>query len=84
MRRKIVLNMNRKIIFVVLVVILIALAGGVLYLINSLKEQVRENEQMLELAEMDKLEMQNEYQNFACKGYQNDHKDDKNNLTVHI
>lgn len=57
--------MNRKIIFVVLVVILIALAGGVLYLINSLKEQVRENEQMLELAEMDKQEMQNEYQNFA-------------------
>ncbi|MCR5819865.1 MAG: hypothetical protein K6F94_02785 [Bacteroidaceae bacterium] len=57
--------MNRKIIFALVAVIFIAVIVGVSFLVSSLKEQIKENEQMLELAEMDKLEMQNEYQNFA-------------------
>lgn len=57
--------MNKKLI-VTLVAAVIALLLGVMgYLIYSLNKSNEENKQMLELAEMDKREMENEYENFA-------------------
>ncbi len=56
--------MNKKTVYALLAVVLILL-GGMAYLIYSLNKTNEENKQMLELAEMDKLEMENEYENFA-------------------
>lgn len=56
--------MNKKII-IPLVVIIILLAGGLAWLYVSLDKQKAENRDMQELAEMDKKEMENEYQQFA-------------------
>ena len=62
---KIVLTMNKKLIYTILAVIIAVLLGGMAYLIFSLNESNEQNKQMLELAEMDKREMENEYENFA-------------------
>ena len=37
------------------------------FLLYSMREQQRESKQMLELVEMDKLEMENEYEQFAMQ-----------------
>ncbi|MDO4161267.1 MAG: hypothetical protein Q4D41_12520 [Prevotellaceae bacterium] len=56
--------MNKKVI-IPLVVVALLLLGGVVYLALSLNEQKQANEEMQELAELDKKEMENEYQQFA-------------------
>ena len=48
-----------------LIVICLLLVGGVVYLAISLDDQKKENKAMQELAELDKNEMENEYQQFA-------------------
>jgi gamma-glutamylcyclotransferase (GGCT)/AIG2-like uncharacterized protein YtfP len=48
-----------------LIVICLLLVGGVVYLAISLDDQKKENKAMQELAELDKKEMENEYQQFA-------------------
>ena len=56
--------MNKKSIYGVLaaIVLLTAIIG---FLVYRMYEQRKESNQMLELAEMDKLEMENEYEEFA-------------------
>ena len=54
-----------KKILIPLVIILLLLLGGLAYLYNSLDEQKKVNQDMQELAELDKKEMQNEYEEFA-------------------
>lgn len=56
--------MNKK--FVIpLVIVCLLLIGGVVYLAVSLNSQKQANNEMQELAELDKKEMENEYQMFA-------------------
>lgn len=57
--------MNKKIILPIFIVIVLLLVGVVIYLTNDLKEQKQVNQEMQELAELDKKEMENEYQQFA-------------------
>ncbi|NPD92130.1 hypothetical protein [Xylanibacter muris] len=56
--------MNKKIIIPLILVILLLL-GGVAYLGIGLKEQKQANEDMQALAELDRKEMENEYEQFA-------------------
>ncbi|MBR1687729.1 MAG: hypothetical protein IJ710_04240 [Prevotella sp.] len=56
--------MNKKILASLLVLIAL-LVGGLAWLGISLREQRQANQEMQELAAMDKLEMENEYQQFA-------------------
>ena len=56
--------MNKKIILPLILVILL-LAGGIAWLYVSLDKQKQANEEMVQLAKMDKKEMENEYQQFA-------------------
>ena len=56
--------MNKKIIIPLLAVIII-LVGGMAYLFTSLNQQKQANKEMQELADLDKKEMQNEYEQFA-------------------
>ena len=56
--------MNKKII-IPLIVVIVLLIGGVAWLAFDLKEQKQANGDMQELAELDKKEMENEYQRFA-------------------
>lgn len=56
--------MNKKTLYALLAVVVVLLAG-MAYLIFSLSKSNEENKQMLELVEMDKREMENEYENFA-------------------
>lgn len=58
--------MNKKILIPLVIVILLLIAG-VAYLANDLNEQKVANQEMQELAEMDKKEMENEYQQFATQ-----------------
>lgn len=55
---------NKKIIVIASVVVLI-LCGGMGYLYYTLQQKNAQNEEMLKLAEMDKMEMENEYAQFA-------------------
>lgn len=57
-------NMNKKII-IPLIILALLLIGGVVYLKLNLDKQKKENKAMQELAELDKKEMENEYQQFA-------------------
>lgn len=57
--------MNKKAIIGIFAVLVIILGGIVAYLSNSLKEQQAANQEMQELAELDKREMENEYRQFA-------------------
>lgn len=56
--------MNKKILFP-LIVIGLLLIGGIVYLTLSLSKQKQQNVEMQQLAELDKKEMENEYQQFA-------------------
>lgn len=56
--------MNKK--FVIpLVIVCLLLIGGIVYLAVNLNDQKRANKDMQELAELDKKEMENEYQMFS-------------------
>ena len=57
--------MKRTILWTVAGIIICMLLGGIFYLDRSLDEQVKVNKDMQELAELDKKEMQNEYEQFA-------------------
>lgn len=48
-----------------ILILLIALVCGMAYLVLTLNEEKKANAEMLELAELDKKEMENEYQQFA-------------------
>lgn len=56
--------MNKKVLIPVIIIGLL-LIGGVAYLSISLQKEKQANKEMQELAEMDKKEMENEYQQFA-------------------
>ena len=56
--------MNKKII-IPLAIVIVVLAGGVGWLALSLNKQKQANEDMKELAALDKKEMENEYEQFA-------------------
>ena len=56
--------MNKKVI-IPLVLVGLLLLGGIVYLATSLNQQKQANKDMQELAELDKKEMENEYQMFA-------------------
>ncbi len=58
--------MNKKILIINIVAGTLLIAG-VVYLTISLNKQKQENKAMQELAEMDKREMENEYQQFAMQ-----------------
>ena len=58
--------MNKKIL-IVLIVFIIALCGGMVWLFLNLQEQKQVNKDMQELAELDKKEMENEYERFALQ-----------------
>ncbi|MBR6962430.1 MAG: hypothetical protein IKH86_02265 [Prevotella sp.] len=58
--------MKKKILIPILLVIALLL-GGIAWLYMNLDEQKRANEEMQELAELDKKEMENEYQQFAAQ-----------------
>ena len=55
----------KKKILIPLIAILLLLAGGIGYLSFQLNKQKKDNEAMQELAELDKKEMENEYEMFA-------------------
>ena len=57
--------MNKKVIIPIFAVVVLLLVGVVAYLTQSLNEQKTINAEMQELAELDKMEMENEYQQFA-------------------
>ncbi len=57
-------DMNKKI-WIPIVLVGLLLLGGIAYLYRSLDEQKKVNQDMQELAELDKKEMQNEYEQFA-------------------
>ena len=57
--------MDKKKIIVIASVVVAVLCGCVGYLIYSLKEKSAEHDEMVQLAEMDKREMENEYAQFA-------------------
>ena len=54
----------KKIIFPLVIVVLLLL-GGIVWLYTSLNKQKEENKEMVQLADLDKKEMENEYQQFA-------------------
>lgn len=56
--------MNKKII-IPLAIVIVLLAGGTAWLAMSLNKQKQANEDMKELAALDKKEMENEYEQFA-------------------
>lgn len=54
-------------IIVVISVVILALLGGIAYFYFTLEHQKKQNKAMLELANLDKQEMENEYSNFASQ-----------------
>lgn len=63
-RKQILKTMNKKII-IPLTLLILLLAGGMAWLYINLDKQKQANKEMAELAELDKKEMENEYQQFA-------------------
>jgi myosin heavy subunit len=57
----------KKVLIPLLVVVILALIGGLAYLFMDLQEQKQVNKDMQELAELDKQEMENEYERFALQ-----------------
>jgi len=57
----------KKVIWLLVVLVILALLGGMAYLFMSLEEQKQVNRDMQELAELDKQEMENEYERFALQ-----------------
>ena len=58
--------MNKKLL-IPLIVVILALLGGLAYLFMNLQEQKQVNEDMQELARLDKQEMENEYERFTLQ-----------------
>ncbi|MCR4920649.1 MAG: hypothetical protein K5945_02940 [Bacteroidaceae bacterium] len=58
---------NRKSLLIAAVVALVLLCGVIAYMAYHIRQQKKESDQMLELAEMDKREMENEYEQFAMQ-----------------
>ena len=58
--------MNKKLI-ILLVVLILALVAGIAWLFYNLEEQKQVNQDMQELAALDKQEMENEYERFALQ-----------------
>ena len=56
--------MNKKVLYS-LIIVIVLLVAGVGYLVINLDKQTRANEEMQELAALDKKEMENEYEQFA-------------------
>ena len=61
-----ILSMRKKI-MIPLVVVILVLLGGMAYLFMSLQQQKQANRDMQELAELDKKEMENEYERFTLQ-----------------
>ena len=57
----------KKKILIPLVVVILVLLGGLAYLFMNLQEQKQVNRDMQELAELDKQEMENEYERFTLQ-----------------
>ena len=57
----------KKKVLIPLIVVILALIGGLAYLFMNLEEQKQVNRDMRELAELDKQEMENEYERFALQ-----------------
>jgi myosin heavy subunit len=57
----------KKIVLIPLIVVILALLGGLAYLFMNLQEQKQVNEDMQELARLDKQEMENEYERFTLQ-----------------
>lgn len=57
--------MKNKKVVIISAIIGLLLVGGIVYLTISLQQQKQANKDMQELAELDKKEMENEYQQFA-------------------
>ena len=57
----------KKKILIPLILVILALLGGLVYLFMNLEEQKQVNRDMQELAELDKQEMENEYERFALQ-----------------
>ena len=57
----------KKVLIPLLVVVILALVGGLAWLFMNLQEQKQVNRDMQELAELDKQEMENEYERFALQ-----------------
>ena len=57
----------KKFLIALMVIVILALLGGVAYLFMNLQEQKQVNRDMQELAELDKQEMENEYERFALQ-----------------
>ena len=57
----------KKKILIPLILVILALLGGLAYLFMNLEEQKQVNRDMQELAELDKQEMENEYERFALQ-----------------
>lgn len=55
----------KKKLLIPLILLILLLAGGLVYLYTNLHQQRKENEEMQQLAALDKKEMENEYQQFA-------------------
>ena len=57
----------KKKILIPLILVILALIGGIAYLMGNLEQQKQVNREMQELAELDKQEMENEYERFALQ-----------------
>ena len=57
----------KKKILIPLILVILALMGGLAYLFMNLEQQKQVNRDMQELAELDKQEMENEYERFALQ-----------------
>lgn len=57
----------KKKILIPLIVVILAMLGGLAYLFMNLQEQRQVNEDMRELARLDKQEMENEYERFTLQ-----------------
>ena len=57
----------KKKILIPLILVILALIGGIAYLFGNLEQQKQVNRDMQELAELDKQEMENEYERFALQ-----------------
>lgn len=57
----------KKTVLTAMAVVILALMGGLVYLFQNLQEQKQANHDMQELAELDKQEMENEYERFTLQ-----------------
>ena len=57
--------MNKKVIIPIFSILLVLFVGVVLFRAHSLNKQKEVNQEMMELAELDKKDMENEYQLFV-------------------